>query len=185
MENHVLKAIAERRSTRGFKSVPLTEEQLNALIFAATASPSAMNLQSWHFTFCSDAAAILAVEEQVGKIIMTGEDDAAKQRMKSRNMKVFYDAPTVVFISSDTQNGWSMLDAGIAAENIVLAAQSMGLGSVIVGMCKIAFEGKDGERFNNMLNFPQGYTFSLAVALGTPKVSKDAHPVGENKVTVM
>lgn len=185
MENQVLKAIAERRSTRGFTFDPLTKEQLNALISAATASPSALNLQSWHFTFCSDASTILAVEKEVGSIIMAGSDDGAKQRMKARDMKVFYNAPTVVFISSDEQSGWSALDAGIAAENIVLAAQSMGLGSVIIGMCKLAFEGESGQKFKDMLQFPQGYKFSLAIALGTPNVSKEAHPVGENKVTVI
>ena len=186
MENKVLKAIAERRSTRGFEpSRPLTQEQLDALVAAATASPSALNLQSWHFTFCSDQQPILAVEAEVGRIIMAGSDEGAKQRMQSRQMKVFYNAPTVVFISSDAQSGWSSFDAGIAAENIVLAAQSIGLGSVIVGMCKIAFEGENGATFNQMLHFPQGYRFSLAVALGTPVVTKEAHPVGENKVTIL
>ena len=185
MENQVLKAITERRSTRGFESTPLTEEQIETLMSAAAASPSAMNLQSWHFTFCSDSVAITAVEEEVGRIIMDGDDDDAKQRMKGRNMEVFYNAPTVVFISSDAQSCWSDLDAGIAAENIVLAAQSIGLGSVIVGMCKIAFEGEKGNKFKDMLKFPHGHRFSLAVALGTPNVSKEAHPIGENKFSVM
>lgn len=186
MENEVLKAIAERRSTRGFAAdAPLTQEQLDALVAASTASPSALNLQSWHFTFCSDQRPILAVETEVGKIIMAGSDEGAKQRMQSRHMKVFYNAPTVVFISSDAQSGWSNYDAGIAAENIVLAAQSMGLGSVIVGMCKIAFEGEKGAELSQMLHFPEGWRFSLAVALGTPIVTKEAHPVGENKVTIL
>lgn len=186
MENEVLKAIAERRSTRGFEpGTPLTPEQLDALVAAATASPSALNAQSWHFTFCSDQHTVLAVETEVGRIIMAGKDEAAKQRMESRKMKVFYNAPTVVFISSDAQSGWSALDAGIAAENIVLAAQSMGLGSVIVGMCKLAFQGENGATFEQMLQFPQGYQFSLAVAVGTPIVTKEAHPVGENKVTIL
>lgn len=186
MENEVLNAIADRRSTRGFEpDTPLTKEQLDALISAATASPSALNLQSWHFTFCSDQTTIGAIETEVGRIIMAGSDEGAKQRMKARDMKVFYNAPTVVFISSDAQSCWSPFDAGIAAENIVLAAQSMGLGSVIVGMCKLAFEGDDGEKFAQMLQFPQGYQFSLAVTLGTPTIGKAAHPVGENKVTVL
>lgn len=186
MENEVLKAIAERRSTRGFEpNTPLTEEQINALIAAATASPNALNEQSWHFTFCSNPLTIFAVETEVGRIIMAGSDNAAKQRMKSRKMKVFYDAPTVVFISSDPQSNWKELDAGVAAENIALAAQSMGLGSVIIGMCKPAFEGEGSDEFKKMLKFPQGYQFTLAVALGTPKVSKAAHVVGENKVTIL
>lgn len=185
MENQVLQAIADRRSTRGFEATPLTQEQLDALISAATASPSALNLQSWHFTFCSDAAVIKDVENEVGRIIMAGTDEGAKQRMTARQMKVFYNAPTVIFISSDAQSKWSAFDAGIAAENIVLAAQSMGLGSVIIGMCGLAFQGSNGDKFAAALRFPAGYRFSLAVAVGTANVTKEAHPIGENKITVM
>lgn len=185
IENEVLKAIADRRSTRGFEPMSLTQEQMEALMNAATASPSALNRQSWHFTFCSNSSAIKAVEEEVGRIIMAGEDEAAKERLTARQMKVFYHAPTVIFISSDTQSGWSPFDAGIAAENIVLAAQSMGLGSVIIGMCKLAFEGENGATYARMLHFPEGYRFSLAIAVGIPAVTKEAHPVEENKITIM
>ncbi len=185
MENQVLEAIYGRRSTRGFDGTALTEQQLNSLMEAATASPTAMNLQSWHFTFCSDKGVISQIEQEVGGIIMAGNDEGAKQRMQSRNMKVFYNAPTVVFISSDAKSQWGKLDAGIAAENLALAAYSMGLGSVIIGMCKMAFEGENSAKLAELLSFPQGYDFSIAVAIGVPNVSKPAHEVGENKITVM
>ena len=48
--NEVLKAIQERRSTRGFNDDQLTDEQLQALIDAALASPTARNTQMWHFS---------------------------------------------------------------------------------------------------------------------------------------
>lgn len=185
MENQVLNAIYGRRSTRGFKDTPLTQEQLDALMEAATASPTAINLQSWHFTFCSDKTAILAVEKEVGDLIMASSDEGAKERMKSRDMKVFYNAPTVIFISSDVKNDWSHIDAGIAVENLALAAYSMGLGSVIIGMCKMAFEGSKGAEFEKLLKFPEGHKFSIALAVGIPTVNKEAHPVGENKITMV
>ena len=48
--NEVLKAIQDRRSTRGFNDVQLTDGQLKALIDAALAAPSARNSQMWHFS---------------------------------------------------------------------------------------------------------------------------------------
>ncbi len=185
MENQVLKAIYNRRSTRGFEDTPLTQEQLEALMNVATASPTALNQQSWHFTFCSDKSAIAAVKEEVGNLIMSSSDEGAKDRMKAREMKVFYNAPTVIFISSDANSGWSKLDAGIAVENLAIAAHSMGLGSVIIGMCKMAFEGPNGAKFDQLLHFPETHKFSIALAVGVPTVSKEAHEVGENKITVM
>lgn len=185
MENQVLNTIYNRRSTRGFEDTPLTQEQLDTLMKVATSSPTALNQQSWHFTFCSDKSAISAVEKEVGDLIMASSDDAAKERMKSRNMKVFYNAPTVIFISSDAQSYWNKLDAGIAVENLALAAYSMGLGSVIIGMCKMAFEGPNGGEFDKLLDFPETHKFSIALAVGVPTVGKEAPEVGKNKITVM
>ena len=185
MNNQVLETISNRRSNRGFEQTPLTQAQIDALKNAALASPTAMNLQSWHFTFCSDKEIISAVEEEVGRVILASDDEAAKERMKSRDMMVFYNAPTVVFISSDENSPWSALDAGIAVENLALSACSMGLGSVIIGMSKLAFEGEQREKFENMLHFPEGHKFSISIALGVPAVTKEAHPIGENKVTFL
>lgn len=58
MTNSVQKAILDRRSTRGFDGVPLTEAELQNLIDAALASPSAMNRQPWHFAFVKDTAVL-------------------------------------------------------------------------------------------------------------------------------
>ena len=49
MTNPVLTAISERRSIRQYKPEQITEEQLQALLRAAVESPSARNLQPWHF----------------------------------------------------------------------------------------------------------------------------------------
>ena len=64
--NEVLKAIQDRRSTRGFSDVQLTDAELQALVDAALAAPTARNAQSWHFSvvqnqelldaFCREAA---------------------------------------------------------------------------------------------------------------------------------
>ena len=56
--NEVLKVIDERRSTRGFNDVQITEEQLQALVDAALASPTARNTQMWHFSFVQNKAVL-------------------------------------------------------------------------------------------------------------------------------
>ena len=69
--NEVLKAIHERRSTRGFNDVQITEEQLQILIDAALASPTARNTQMWHFSFVQDKAVLnkfrTFMAEKIGK----------------------------------------------------------------------------------------------------------------------
>lgn len=173
--NEVLKAIHERRSTRGFNDVQLTEEQLQTLVDAALASPTARNTQMWHFSFVQDKSVLnqLAafMAEKIGK----------------PDFDVFYNAPTVVFISRPVEcaNRFVEVDCGIACENIVLAAQSMGLGSVIIGMVMDAFLSEKGAEFAKSVGMPEGNQFSIAVALGNNTVTKEAHPIGENKITII
>ena len=69
--NEVLKAIHERRSTRGFNDVQLTEEQLQTLMDVALASPTARNTQMWHFSFVQNKEALAQfgafMAEKIGK----------------------------------------------------------------------------------------------------------------------
>ena len=66
--NEVLKAIQDRRSTRGFSDVQLTEEQLSALMDAALASPTARNTQYWHFSFVQDQKILDEMNEDLTRI---------------------------------------------------------------------------------------------------------------------
>ena len=70
---------------------------------------------------------------------------------------------------------WSALDAGIAVENIALAAEGLGLGSVIIGVIKGAMSGEKKVYFSKALNFPENYEFEIAIAIGHKAVEKEPH----------
>lgn len=173
--NEVLKAIQDRRSTRGFSDVQLAEEQLQALIDAALASPTARNTQMWHFSFVQDKSVLNALSDHMAQLIGKPE------------FNVFYNAPTVAFISRPIEcaNRFVDVDCGIACQNIVLAAQGMGLGSVIIGMVMDAFLSEKGEEYNKAVGIPEGHRFSIAIALGNNTVTKEAHPIEEGKVNIV
>lgn len=175
--NEVLKAIQDRRSTRGFNDVQLTEEQMQALMDAALASPTARNTQMWHFSFVQNQELLAEFNAELAAIMKNDPNE----------FNVFYHAPTVIFISRPAQcdNSFVEVDCGIACENIVLAAQGMGLGSVIVGLPKMLFQSERGEYYNRAFGFPEGYQFSIGIVVGNNTVTKDAHPIGENKISVI
>ena len=91
----------------------------------------------------------------------------------------------MIFLSGNPENRWTPVDCGIAVENIALAAESLGLGSVILGLPRGAFQGEKASALRTALQFPAGHDFVIAIALGTPTDDKPAHPVGENKITVI
>ena len=67
---------------------------------------------------------------------------------------------------------------------MALAAHSIGLGSVILGMPRAVFEA-DGEAWKPRLGCPEGYEFCVAIAFGVPAGTKEAHPVREGLVSLI
>ena len=64
-----------------------------------------------------------------------------------------------------------------------MAAESLGLGSVILGMPRDAFAGEKADEFRKALHFPQGWDFVIAIAIGVPADTKDAHAVKEDRIS--
>jgi nitroreductase len=170
MGNQVLDAIANRRSIRGYGRDAVSGERLDAILKAAREAPSGLNRQPWHFTVVRNSGVIAEVNAEAVKILeMEGSD-------------IFYAAPLVIFISGEKGWRWSKLDAGIAVQNIALAAHSLGLGSVILGRPAAAFNGPRADYFNKLLKFPDNYEFAIAIAIGSPTVTKEAHEIEPDKV---
>ena len=183
MNNTVLSLIASRRSHRAYEQTPLTEEQLNALLQAAVESPSAVNRQPWHFTVVRNQALLDEMNREVWAQMMKRNPDRRSPRFADPDFHVFYHAPTVIFLSGMPDNPYTPIDGGIAVENIVLAAESLGLGTVILGMPRDAFAGDRAEEFRRALQFPAGWDFVIAVAVGVPADTKEAHPVKEGRIS--
>ncbi len=186
MMNPVLEAISLRRSVRGYLPDQITDAQRDALIQAALESPSAVDRQPWHFTVVQNRALLTSINEAAARQAMKDPASYAANRFSQPGYDVFYGAPTVFFLSLDKSapSGY-YVDAGIAAENIVLAAMGLGLGSVILGMPREAFFSEKGDEFRKALDFPENYDFVIAVAVGQGTVTKPAHEHKPGRVSII
>lgn len=172
-----LRTILERSSIRNFESTPLTEEQLRLLEDAALAAPTGMNLQELRFAFVTDRGLIDEVNQTVFRMMEEEGEAAGIQRMKDRGASdIYYGAPLVVFISAK-ESKWDALDAGIAVQNLALAAQSLGLGSCINGMCARAFRHGHPLSMERKIGMAEDETFYIAIAIGHKAVEKEPHSV--------
>jgi nitroreductase len=172
MSNTVLNAIADRRSIRGYKPDQITKEQFDAILIAAEQAPSARNAQPWHFTVVQNQSVIKEVNDEANKILNRTDD-------------IFYGAPTVIFIGAESESKWSRLDCGIATQTIALAAHSLGLGSVILGLPDAAFTGPRSDYFHKLLKFPESHKFAVAVAIGIPAATKEEHPIEPGRIDII
>lgn len=166
----VEEATRNRCSTRGFTPQPLTEAEISALIRAGLQAPTAANRQEVHFTVLKGDAPILQeIEDEKNRL--------ANHPAPTANF--YYGAPTVILLSADKGFRWGALDAGIAVENMALTAESMGLGSLIIGCIYDALRGSREAQFGKVLRFPENYGFEIAIALGHKAVGKVPHTYNE------
>ena len=168
----VLKAMEARFSTRGYTEEKLTQAELEALIKAGLQAPTATNRQEIHFTVLDGSNPLLA--------------EIQEEMLKDRpgaggSGNFYYSAPTVFILSGEAAFSWSPIDAGIAVENIALAAEGLGLGSVILGCIKGALSGEKKAYFSEALHFPEGYDFQIAVAVGHIAKGKEPHEYSAEK----
>lgn len=187
MSNSVQKAILDRRSTRGFDGVALTEAELQNLVDAALASPSAMNRQPWHFAFVKDKAVLSEFNAAARAYMLEHASAPMKSRFEDPSYELLMGAPLFVIISADAKDEgfFTKIDCGIAVENLALSAMGMGLGSVIVGMPKDIFSSSVGDMFKAKMGIPAGNEYIVGILIGRNTVTKDAHPIEENRYSIV
>lgn len=187
MINPVQQAILGRRSTRGFDGAALSKDELQTLIDAALASPSAMNRQPWHFAFVTDKAILREFGEAARAFFLKSASEALRARFQDPAYEFLMGAPLFVVISYQPEeaHAFTGVDCGIAVENLALSAMGLGLGSVIVGMPKDVLESESGSAFKEKMGVPAGNAYAIGIVIGHNTVTKEAHEVGEGKYTVV
>ena len=175
----VLQTISNRRSHRAYKEEQIPEEVLSAILRAGLEAPSARNHQPWHFSVVQNKELIQEVHDEAAAVMGKG----GSPRFADPDFQIFYYAPTVVFLFGKKDFGWTEVDCGIAVENMALAAEGMGVGSVILGLPKPAFQGQKADELRKRLECPEGYDFVIALALGYATDMKEAHGLREEKIS--
>lgn len=168
--NEVLKVIKSRRSVRNYKQEQISQKSLDLIIEAGVYAPSAHNEQPWHFTIIQNQQMLQHINEIVSEL-MTKSDIKWIQKMGSNPaFKVTYNAPTLIIVSGRKDAmAWSA-DCSAAIQNMLIAAESLNIGSVWLGLLRFFFQ-QEGEV--NKLGIPEGYAPYYGVALGFKEVEKE------------
>lgn len=170
--NQVLEVINTRSSIRKYSDRMLSEEECRTLIEAALKAPTATNKQEIHVT-------AVRADHPVQKEIQNDLNPDAQTSF-------YYNAPVTFYLSALESFKWSAVDAGIAVQNMHLAAASMGLGSVILGCMERVLNGEKKAEYAEKLAFPEGYSYRIAIAVGYPETEKVPHAIDfERDVTIL
>lgn len=163
--NEVIRNIHERRSVRSYRSEQIKEEEMDMILDAAIMAPSALNQQPWHFTVIQDKKVL----EEIDSIVIQGMKNSAMEfeRKMSENdsFKVAYGAPTLVLVWGREDSLAWRTDCAAAMQNMQLAASSLGIGSVWLGLVRHVYSN---EKFMAGMKAPAGFVPYYGLALGYP-----------------
>ena len=170
--NSILEAIKSRRAVRSFEDKPVPESAIQTMLEAATYAPTAINLQPWKFTLITDKSEMkqlsdLAKPALIRMLPDVGDESIAglKQRLTNPKYNVFYNAPLLIFVAG-AKSPFAVNDCSMAAQNMMLAAYSLGLGSCWIGSAVVV---ANDPKVKRELGVPEDHEVYAAVIFGYPK----------------
>lgn len=179
----IFETIMHRRSIRRFEPKQIEETALQQILQAGLYAPCAGGRQGVIFAVCQDKE----VNERLGKIkransnprmatatsFVSHEQPSIADDPKLTN--AFYDAPTVITLFAPKNFLFSVDDCAVAAENMMLAADALGIGSCYIGQGWPAFAAPYGQEILRQWNIPADHYAVMQLLLGYAKEG-DKHP---------
>ena len=166
--NQVIETILTRRAVRKYEKTPVPRELLEQIVDCGRYAPSAMGLQTWHFTVVTDRKVLDRISEANAKLVASDPNVPAtlKEEAASGRFDSFRGAPCAVLMSGEPGRKFADVDCANAVENMALAAESLGLNTCYLASFVFCLLGEQGAQLRKDLGIPEGYTPNLALAIG-------------------
>jgi len=174
--NETLKIIRNRRSIRKFKAEQIPDPELEEILDCALYAPNSRNQQKWHFTVIQNKETFDKMESLMKEnMIKSGVEFLAK-RAQDPNYHAFFNAPTVILVTRDEKARFVEIDCAAAAQNILLAAESLSIGSHIMTFSEFLFASEKGNDLKKETGVPDDYKHICTIALGYKDETPAAKP---------
>lgn len=174
-KNQVIETIMSRRSIRKYKQQPVEQEKLRQILECGINAPNGQNKQSWEIRVVN--------QEYISELDSLNRSLAiAKGADESKIRHASYGAPVMIFIANDTTYDFSQVDCGLLGANMILTAESLGLGSCCLGGIARTMKQPEAESLLKRLELPENYNLLYAISFGYPDEAPAAKPRKAEKI---
>ncbi len=171
-----LEAIATRVSVRSYRQEQISDDELATIIRAGQSAPNAGPFQ----ISVIQKADLLKRLSGVTRTAMKNSGNAfLMERVSLPGYDPLYGAPTVLLLSAPDDSMYGDANTALAAENMILAATALGLGTCYLVSPGLAFTGKEGAELAAQVGIPAAHTFKCAVATGRAAGNAFGTPRGQ------
>jgi len=172
LKKNVFEAILARHSVRSYAPDELDRDTINTLLEAAVRAPTAMHEEPWAFVVVQDHALLQRLSDQAKPIFV--------EELRHRNshgvshsfdhftrpdFNIFHGADTLIIICAKPSSQFVAADCWLAAENLMLVASAIGLGSCVIGSAVAAL---NIHKVKAELGIPDEYSAIAPIVVGVP-----------------
>jgi nitroreductase len=172
-------AINTRCSVRHYTPDKLDRDTIHVLLDAAVRAPTAIHAEPWAFVVIQDTQLLRHVSD-VAKMIFAEEVHREIDRgghaldiFQQPEFNIFYDSSTLIVICGNLAGPFVVADCWLAAENLMLAACALGLGTCVIGS---AVGGLNTPELKTRLRIPEEMTAIAPIIVGVPAGATAASP---------
>ena len=184
----VAAAIAARRSVRSYAAEIVDRASIRQLLDAAVRAPTAVHEEPWAFVVIQDRATLKQLSDRAKPLFVDEVHRAHLDRgghaldaFARPEFNIFYDAGTLIVIGTTTAAPFAAADCWLAAENLMLAARAMGLGTCVVGSALAALNLPD---VRSELGVADDYVAIAPIIVGVPAGATPPTPRKDPRVLI-
>lgn len=169
--NEIIENIKTRKSVKKYKNDMVNQEMIDIISEAGTYAPSGMNKQSPIILQITNKK----MRDKLSKI-------NAQVAGMPENFDPFYNAPAVLVVLADKNIPTYIYDGSLVMGNMMLAANSLGLGSCWIHRAKETFETEEGKQILKDLGIEGNYEGIANCIVGYPDIEPISHPRKEKYI---
>ena len=174
-DNVVINTILARRSIRQYHATPVGRDTLMQIMECGINAANGQNKQSWEVRIVDNPTTMAQIKDMMAIGNPNLDANMVKDCMRG--------APVMVFIARDLNYDFSAYDCGLLAGNILLSAQSLGVGSIVLGSpVRFINNAENSAEILRILGYSENYELCLCIGLGYAAEAPDAKPRDINKV---
>ena len=162
-KNPVIETIMSRRSIRAYTDQVVPRELIDQIVECGIYAPNGMNAQQWELRIVDSKEWLDNTTEAVRQSVKGTPMEKQFEGPSFKNM--FRNAPVVIFIAHKP-GPCTQIDCGLLAGNMILTAQSLGLGSICMMGPLMSLKSEAGKPILESLGFSDGYEPLLCVGIG-------------------
>ncbi len=171
---NINEAITGRRSVRDYTPTKIDDVAVRQLLEAAVHAPTAIHEESWAFVVVQDKSLLNRLSDHAKALLNSGAPihpgglSHASDHLVAPEFNAFYNATTLIVICAKLTGAFVSADCWLAAQNLMLAAYSQGLGTCVIGL---AVSALNTPQWKKEIGIPEDMTAFVPIIVGVP-----AHP---------